>query len=47
MSVIIYQEHCEFLEEENKKLKKQVSFLKMELKKHTNIKSLISKNESH
>ena len=31
MSVIIYQEHCDFLERENKKLKKEVQFLKKQL----------------
>tara|TARA_B000000557_G_scaffold205400_1_gene170966 strand:- start:42 stop:197 length:156 start_codon:yes stop_codon:yes gene_type:complete len=28
MSIIIYQEHCEFLEKQNEELKKEVLFLK-------------------
>ena len=28
MSIIIYAEHCEFLEEQNKKLKQEVKFLR-------------------
>jgi len=36
MSIIIYAEHCEFLEEENKKLKEEVEFLREQL----NYKSL-------
>ena len=31
MSIIIYAEHCEFLEEQNKKLKEAVKFLKQQL----------------
>ena len=31
MSIIIYAEHCEFLEKENKKLKEEVKFLKQQL----------------
>jgi len=31
MSIIIYAEHCEFLEEQNKKLKEEVKFLKQQL----------------
>ena len=31
MSVIIYQEHCEYLEKENDELKQQVLFLKQQL----------------
>ena len=31
MSIIIYAEHCDFLEEENKKLKEEVKFLKQQL----------------
>ncbi len=31
MSVIIYQEHCEYLEKKNEELKEEVSFLKMQL----------------
>tara|TARA_R100000152_G_C6680958_1_gene114831 strand:+ start:225 stop:377 length:153 start_codon:yes stop_codon:yes gene_type:complete len=50
MSVIIYQEHCEFLEKENKKLKREISFLKtqLELKTYGRIKPFKSKdNESY
>ncbi len=35
MSVIIYQEHCEYLEKENDKLKEQVLFLKQQLEYKT------------
>ena len=31
MSVIIYQEHCEYLEKENDDLRQQVIFLKQQL----------------
>ena len=31
MSIIIYADHCEFLEEQNKKLKEEVKFLKQQL----------------
>jgi len=31
MSIIIYAEHCDFLEEQNKKLKEEVKFLKQQL----------------
>ena len=31
MSVIIYQEHCEYLEKKNEDLEQEVSFLKMQL----------------
>ena len=31
MSIIIYAEHCEFLEKENKKLKEEVKFLREQL----------------
>ena len=31
MSIIIYAEHCEFLEEQNKKLKEEIIFLKEQL----------------
>ena len=35
MSVIIYQEHCEYLEKENDELKEQVLFLKQQLEYKT------------
>jgi len=35
MSVIIYQEHCEWLEKENDNLKEQVLFLKQQLEYKT------------
>ena len=35
MSVIIYQEHCEYLEKENDNLKEQVLFLKQQLEYKT------------
>ena len=35
MSVIIYQEHCEWLEKENDQLKQQVLFLKEQLEYKT------------
>ena len=35
MSVIIYQEHCEYLEKENDDLKEQVLFLKQQLEYKT------------
>ena len=35
MSVIIYQEHCEYLEKENDYLKEQVLFLKQQLEYKT------------
>ncbi len=35
MSVIIYQEHCEYLEKENDELKQQVLFLKEQLEYKT------------
>ena len=35
MSVIIYQEHCEWLEKENDDLKQQVLFLKEQLEYKT------------
>ncbi len=35
MSVIIYQEHCEWLEKENDELKQQVIFLKEQLEYKT------------
>jgi len=35
MSVIIYQEHCEWLEKENDDLKQQVLFLKQQLEYKT------------
>ena len=35
MSVIIYQEHCEYLEKENDELKQQVLFLKQQLEYKT------------
>ena len=35
MSVIIYQEHCEWLEKENDELKQQVLFLKEQLEYKT------------
>ena len=31
MSIIIYAEHCEFLEKENEKLKEEVKFLREQL----------------
>ena len=35
MSVIIYQEHCEYLEKENDDLRQQVLFLKEQLEYKT------------
>ena len=35
MSIIIYAEHCEFLEEENKKLKQEILFLREQLEYKT------------
>ena len=35
MSVIIYQEHCEYLEKENEELKEEVLFLKTQLEDKT------------
>ena len=35
MSVIIYQEHCEYLEKENDELKEQILFLKQQLEYKT------------
>ena len=35
MSVIIYQEHCDWLEKENDELKQQVLFLKEQLEYKT------------
>ena len=35
MSVIIYQEHCEYLEKENDDLKEQILFLKQQLEYKT------------
>tara|TARA_B100001778_G_C18170263_1_gene442205 strand:- start:257 stop:430 length:174 start_codon:yes stop_codon:yes gene_type:complete len=35
MSVIIYQEHCDYLEKENDDLKEQVLFLKEQLEYKT------------
>ena len=35
MSVIIYQEHCEYLEKENDDLRQQVLFLKQQLEYKT------------
>ena len=35
MSVIIYQEHCEYLEKENDDLKEQVLFLQQQLEYKT------------
>jgi cell division septum initiation protein DivIVA len=35
MSVIIYQEHCEMLEKENEDLKKEILFLKEQLRYKT------------
>jgi len=35
MSIIIYQEHCEFLEKQNKELKNEVLFLKQMLEYKT------------
>ena len=31
MTIHIYEEHCEFLEEQNKKLREEVKFLKQQL----------------
>ncbi|MED5270768.1 MAG: hypothetical protein VYE26_04905 [Pseudomonadota bacterium] len=31
MSVIIYQEHCEYLEKKNEELKEEILFLKTQL----------------
>ncbi len=36
MSIIIYQEHCEFLEKENQRLKEELSLLKELLDIKTN-----------
>ena len=50
MSVIIYQEHCDFLEKENRKLKREISFLKnqLELKTYGLLKPFESRdNESY
>ena len=35
MSVIIYQEHCEYLEKENEELRDEVLFLKKQLEYKT------------
>ena len=35
MSVIIYQEHCEYLEKENEELKCEVLFLRQQLEYKT------------
>lgn len=35
MSIIIYQEHCEFLEKQNEELKKEIRFLKQLLEYKT------------
>ena len=35
MSIIIYQEHCDFLEKENQKLKEEILFLKQLLEYKT------------
>ena len=35
MSVIIYQEHCEYLEKENEELKEEVLFLRTQLEYKT------------
>ena len=35
MSVIIYQEHCEYLEKENEELRDEVLFLKQQLEYKT------------
>ena len=35
MSIIIYAEHCEFLEKENKKLKQEILFLREQLEYKT------------
>jgi len=35
MSVIIYQEHCEYLEKENEDLKDEVLFLRQQLEYKT------------
>ncbi len=45
MSVIIYQEHCEYLEKENDDLKKQVLFLKQQLEYKTMGKPTGEENE--
>jgi len=35
MSVIIYQEHCEWLEKENEELREEILFLKAQLEYKT------------
>ena len=35
MSIIIYAEHCEFLEKENEKLKQEILFLREQLEYKT------------
>ena len=35
MSVIIYQEHCEYLEKENEELRDEILFLKTQLEYKT------------
>ncbi len=35
MSVIIYQEHCEYLEKENEELREEILFLKTQLEYKT------------
>ena len=40
MSVIIYQEHCDYLEKENDELKQQVLFLKQQLEYKTMCKTI-------
>ena len=35
MSVIIYQEHCEWLEKENEELREEILFLKTQLEYKT------------
>ena len=35
MRIIIYAEHCEFLEEQNKKLKQEILFLRQQLEYKT------------
>ena len=35
MSVIIYQEHCEYLEKENEELKDEILFLRQQLEYKT------------
>ena len=35
MSIHIYAEHCEFLEEQNKKLKQEILFLRQQLEYKT------------